>query len=132
MVCAALAAHMMLSFTSQLLNHFFFKKNKTKKKQEKKKQEGKKKATNTLNTFLILLLHVNNCCTRIRMLLDHQGEGRRVPGCGWRGDVHETLSLLTCVPRHESELENPWPKTLEHCLFGVFLVTIKHFSLMFC
>lgn len=55
-----------------------------------------------------------------------------MPGCGQRGDVHETLSLLR-VPRHESELENPWPKTLEHCLvIFFFLVTIKHFSLMFC
>lgn len=31
------------------------------------------------------------------------------------GDVCVTLSLLMCVPCHASELENPWPKTLEHC-----------------
>lgn len=24
------------------------------------------------------------------------------------------------VPRHESELENPWPKTLEHWFFLLF------------
>lgn len=38
MVCAALAAHMMLSFSFQLLNHFFFFKKKKKEKQEEKKK----------------------------------------------------------------------------------------------
>lgn len=42
------------------------------------------------------------------------------------GDVCVTLSLLMCVPCHASELENPWPKTLEHCsVFFFFLINNK-------
>lgn len=47
------------------------------------------------------------------MITKGKGGGYLVVAGG--GDVCVTLSLLMCVPCHASELENPWPKTLEHC-----------------
>lgn len=58
------------------------------------------------------------------MITKGKGGGYLVVAGG--GDVCVTLSLLMCVPCHASELENPWPKTLEHCsVLFFFLINNK-------
>lgn len=69
-------------------------KTKTPQQQKEAKKEGRK-ATKSLNAFQILLLHVNNCCTCLKMWFDHHGEGRRCVVVA-RREISMRLSLLTC------------------------------------